>query len=40
MKDNIIYQTLVLTFKMFFSGCLPWLILLVIIWAIAMILYP
>ncbi len=40
MKDNIIYQALKLTFSMFFSGCLPWFILLVIIWAIAMILYP
>jgi len=40
MKDNIIYQMFEALFKMFFSGCLPWLILLAIIWAIAMILYP
>jgi len=39
MKNNIIFETFSALYHMF-SDCLPWIILLVIIWALAMILYP
>jgi len=39
MKNNIIFETFSALYHMF-SGCLPWIIFLAIIWALAMILYP
>ena len=39
MKGNFLIEAVKALLSMF-SGCLPWFILLAILWGLAMILYP